>query len=78
MPSFLANGGAQQLTLPLRVETADITHPEQKITAQILNLNDQIRQAETSIWIGIPPQVNSLVIPAQVSVGFALPNCGLT
>ena len=68
MPFVLANGGAQQLTLPLRVETADITHPEQKITA-VLNLNDQIRQAETTIWIGIPPQVNSLVIPAQVSVG---------
>ena len=67
-PVISANGGTQQFTLPLRVETADIARPEQTLTA-ILRFDGKERQDSTTLWIGIPPQVNGLVIPAQASVG---------
>jgi PKD repeat protein len=68
LPVLAANGGRQQFSLPLRVEAADILNPEQRITA-VLELNGSIREASTSIWIGIPPRIEGLTIPAQVAVG---------
>lgn len=68
LPVLAANGGRQQFSLPLRVETADILNPEQRITA-VLKLNNTIREASTSIWVGIPPRIVGLNIPAQVAVG---------
>ncbi len=70
-PVISANGGAQQFALPLRVETADITHPEQTLTA-VLKFDGEERQESATIWIGIPPQVNRLVLPAQASVGLPI------
>lgn len=67
-PVLSANGGRQQFSLPLRVEAADISYPEQRITA-VLKLNGEAREASTTVWIGIPPRISELTIPAQVSVG---------
>lgn len=67
-PVLSANGGRQQFSLLLRVETADILNPEQRVTA-VLKLNGDTREASTVVWIGIPPQISGLAIPAQVSVG---------
>jgi hypothetical protein len=67
-PVLSANGGRQQFAMSLRAEAADILDPEEQITA-VLKLNGTIREASTSIWVGIPPQVGGIVVPAQVSVG---------
>lgn len=68
LPVVSANGGVQQFSLPLRIETADILNPEQTITA-VLKADGVEQRATTTLWIGIPPQVNTLLVPGQVSVG---------
>jgi uncharacterized protein YkwD/PKD repeat protein len=68
LPVTLANGGTNQFSLPLRLETADITQPTQQITAVLRN-NDNEQTAAARLWIGIPPQVNNIVSPPQVAVG---------
>lgn len=67
-PVLAANGGSQQFVLPMRVETIDITNPEQTITAVIEN-NGSSQQAQTTIWLGLPPQIDDILVPAQISVG---------
>jgi PKD repeat protein len=67
-PVLAANGGAQQFALPVRVETADVTNPEKGITA-VLDVNGAIQQASTTIWLGLPPQIDAIILPSQVSVG---------
>ncbi|NHZ72584.1 MAG: PKD domain-containing protein [Aquificales bacterium] len=67
-PVLAANGGSQQFILPLRVETIDITNPEQGITA-VIDINGTDRQASTSIWLGLPPQIDNITVPSQISVG---------
>jgi hypothetical protein len=67
-PVLVANGGAQQFALPVRVETADVTNPEKVITA-VLDVNGAAQQASTKIWLGLPPQINDIILPSQVSVG---------
>ncbi len=76
-PVLAANGGVQQFVLPLRVDTIDITNPEQIITA-VLNVNNADQQAGTSIWIGLPPQIDSIVLPEQISVGLPVQLRGIT
>lgn len=73
LPVLTASGGRQEITLPLRVETADIRQPEQPIRVT-LRQNGVETTAETTVWVGTPPQVSSIVIPSQVAVGqpFAL------
>lgn len=71
-PVLSANGGAQQFSLPLRVETADITNPEKVITA-VLTVEGGVKQASTTVWIGLPPQIDAINVPAQVSVGLPVP-----
>ena len=68
LPVTLANGGANSFTLPLRLETADITKPTRQITA-VLRHNEQEATAAASLWIGVPPQVNRIISPPQVAVG---------
>ncbi|MBK8988944.1 MAG: PKD domain-containing protein [Chloroflexi bacterium] len=71
VPVVSANGGTQQFALPLRVETADILRPEQTITA-VLKFNNQVQEAATTLWIGIPPYVSSVNLPGQVSLGLPI------
>ena len=68
LPVTLANGGTNTFSMPLRVETADITQPTQQLTA-VLRHNDLEQRAAASIWVGVPPQVSSIVSPPQVAVG---------
>ena len=70
-PVLPANGGSQQFVLPLRVDTIDITNPEQMITA-VLDVNNTNNQASTAVWLGLPPQVDEIITPAQVSVGLPI------
>ena len=68
LPVTLANGGSNSFTLPLRLETAEISQPTQQITA-VLRHNDLEETAAASLWIGVPPQVSSVISPPQVAVG---------
>ncbi|MBE2221433.1 MAG: PKD domain-containing protein [Anaerolineae bacterium] len=76
-PVLSANGGSQQFVLPLRVETIDITNPEQVITA-VLEVNDAESQASTAIWLGMPPQIDGIIVPTQISVGLPVQLRGAT
>ena len=67
-PVLAANGGSQQFILPLRVETIDISQPEQPITA-VVDSNDSQQQASTALWLGLPPQIDNIITPVQISVG---------
>lgn len=68
LPILPANGGQQQLDLPLRVETADLTQPERIITA-VLRYEETEQTADASIWIGLPPQINQIRPLPPVAVG---------
>ncbi|VAW40433.1 hypothetical protein MNBD_CHLOROFLEXI01-4382, partial [hydrothermal vent metagenome] len=68
LPVTLANGGTNQFSLPLRLETADINQPIQQIRA-VLRHNDSEQTAAASLWIGIPPQLSNIVSPPQIAVG---------
>lgn len=68
LPVLLANGGAQDMTLQLRVDTADITQPEQTITA-VMQHDNQEQTATIPLWVGVPPQINAVLHTAQVAVG---------
>jgi uncharacterized protein YkwD/PKD repeat protein len=67
-PVLAANGGSQQFVLPLRVETIDITSPDQMVTA-VIDLNGSVKEADTAIWLGLPPQIDDVIMPSQVAVG---------
>ncbi|MCA9977406.1 MAG: PKD domain-containing protein [Anaerolineales bacterium] len=75
LPVFAADEGVQEITLPLRVETADLQQPEQMVTA-VLQTHHETAVAETAstqlempIWIGIAPQINSVTDLVQVPLG---------
>ncbi|WP_420642720.1 PKD domain-containing protein [Candidatus Leptofilum sp.] len=68
LPVTLANGGSNTFTLPLRLETADITQPSQEIRVTLRH-GDLEETAVANIWIGVPPQVGSVISPPQVAVG---------
>ncbi len=61
-------GAFAQISLPLRVETADVQHPEQVVTA-VLKFNNAQETITAPFWAGIPPQINGILSPPQVSVG---------
>lgn len=71
-PVLPANGGAQQFSLPIRVETVDITSPEKGITA-VLDIDGSLQQASTTVWLGLPPQIENIIAPSQISVGLPVP-----
>lgn len=65
---IVAAHGSQQITLPLRLETAVINQPNQELTV-ILKLNGVEESSITTFWAGIPPQIEAILSPPQVSVG---------
>ncbi|MEZ4513009.1 MAG: PKD domain-containing protein [Chloroflexota bacterium] len=67
-PVVQANGGSAQFNVPLRVETADITQPEQTITA-VLTHNNQQSEGHALIWVGIPPQISAVLNVTHVAAG---------
>ena len=67
-PVALANGGSTTFTLPLRIETADVANPSQKITA-VLRHKEQEESVDALLWVGIAPQVNNILSPPQAAVG---------
>lgn len=67
-PVVQANGGTEQFNVPLRIETADITQPEQTVTAVLTHNNQQI-EGRTLIWVGIPPQINTVLNVTHVAAG---------
>jgi uncharacterized protein YkwD len=68
LPVVPTSGGTRELTLPLAVNAADLTNPEQKISVQ-LTAGGDVKSATTTVWIGIPPHVVGLDNPTHVSVG---------
>ena len=46
--------GTREMVLPLKVTSADLKQPEQKITA-VLRQQDSERSTSATVWIGIPP-----------------------
>jgi uncharacterized protein YkwD len=68
LPVVPPSGEAREIVLPLTVSSADLTHPEQMVTVQLLT-DEGIREASTVLWIGIPPRVERLDTPSHVSVG---------
>lgn len=71
LPVVPANG-TQQLTIPLQVETADLSQPDQVITA-VLRYDNQEYTAQTTLWIGVPPQISQILLPPQAAVGLPIP-----
>ncbi len=61
-------GSAKGMSLPLKITSADFSHPEQTVEA-VLRYQDREQTASTQIWIGIPPRINAIANPMQVSVG---------
>ncbi len=68
LPILPANGGEQQIDIPLRVESADLTQPERIVTA-VLRYEEAEQTADASIWIGLPPQINQIRPLPSVAVG---------
>jgi uncharacterized protein YkwD len=67
LPSISA-AGETAFVLDVQVQTTDVIHPEQTVTA---HLRHQGSEAEASalIWLGIPPLISDLSTDAQVAVG---------
>lgn len=63
--------GLKEMSLSLKVASADLKQPEQVITA-VLSQQDSERSASATIWIGIPPQITGLVSEQRISVGQSL------
>ncbi|MCP5094750.1 MAG: PKD domain-containing protein [Chloroflexi bacterium] len=68
LPIVSANGGLQQFALQLRADTADILQPNQAITA-VTHLNGETYNAAAGFWLGIPPQIDTVLAPPQVAIG---------
>ena len=61
-------GQGIELVLPMRVETADLTNPEETITT-VLRYAGAEKQAAATIWLGLPPQINQVLAQTHVAVG---------
>ena len=68
LPVVPASGGVRELSLPLKVSSADLARPEQPITVQLLT-SDGPKSTATLLWIGIPPRIAKLDHPTHISVG---------
>lgn len=78
LPVLPGNEGVQEISLPLRVDTADLQHPEQVITAfllpqQTLTTNaaaeTAVSKLDLTMWVGIPPQITTVTNLVQVPLG---------
>lgn len=68
LPVVPPGGGVRELSMPLKVSSADLTHPEQQISVQLKTAEGEFA-ASTVVWIGVPPRVDGLTNPSHVSVG---------
>ena len=68
LPVVPPNGETREIVLPLKVSSADLTHPEQQVSAQIVTA-EGTQETSTLLWIGIPPRVEGLDTLSHVSVG---------
>ena len=68
LPVVPPGSGVREIRLPLKVSSADLTHPEQTVTIS-LETADGKEDASTTLWIGIPPRIERLDTLTQVSVG---------
>lgn len=62
------HGTTKEMTLPLKITSVDLAHPEQVIEA-VLHHQDHKQATSALIWIGIPPSINAITSPSHVSVG---------
>jgi PKD repeat protein len=62
------HGATKEMTLPLKVTSADLAHPEEEIEA-VLRYQGHEQSTTALIWIGIPPSINGITSPSHVSVG---------
>ncbi|MCA9973705.1 MAG: PKD domain-containing protein [Anaerolineales bacterium] len=72
LPVAPGGDGVVELDLPLRVETADLQHPGQVVTAVLrptASGDAAGHTAEAAIWLGIPPQILSIGDVGQVAAG---------
>ena len=62
------HGASKEMTLPLKVTSADLAHPEQTIEA-VLRSQGQKETTSALIWIGILPRINAITSPSHISIG---------
>jgi PKD repeat protein len=63
-----AAGSTTTISLPLRIETADISQPAKAIQVTVTG-DDQNRTAQMPVWIGLAPQIQTMLRQVQVTVG---------
>lgn len=68
LPVVPPAGGVRDLRLPLKVSSADLTHPEQQLSVSLTTAEGR-QETSTLLWIGIPPRVEGLDTLSHVSVG---------
>jgi uncharacterized protein YkwD len=68
LPVVPPSGESREIVLPLTVSSADLTHPEQTVTVELVT-DEGSRETSTVLWIGIPPRVDGLDTLSHVSVG---------
>ncbi len=68
LPLVPAQNGMKEMSIPLKVASADLKQPEQVITAVLKNGASE-ESASTTIWTGIPPKIYSIASSQTVSVG---------
>jgi len=68
LPVIPPGSGVREIRLPLKVSSADLTHPEQTVSVSLQTAEGK-EDATTALWIGIPPRIERLDTLAQVSVG---------
>ncbi len=61
-------GSTKEISLPLKVTSADLAHPEQAIEA-VLRHQESEKTTSALIWIGIPPRINAITSQSHVSIG---------
>lgn len=65
---LLNGGGQEQLNLTFKVTVADLTQPEQIISAT-LTRDGQSQTISLPVWIGLPAQANLTAEPAVAAIG---------
>ena len=68
LPVVPPGGGIREMRIPIKVGSADLTHPEQQVSVQLKTAKVD-STASTLVWIGVPPRVDGLNSPSHVSLG---------
>ena len=68
VPVLSGNGSQHQFVMPLKVETVQVSEPNQLLSVVMINGDNQ-QQADAHVWFGIPPTIDALLNPPQVAVG---------